>query len=483
MDEANVESHGIGYGSNTLARREDYTLAHQQRNERMVRRDKNHPSIICWSMGNEAGMGFNFEKVYKWIKAYDPSRPVHYERAIYENIACTDLMTPMYATPAWCEDYLKKNPERPLILCEYAHAMGNSMGGFKEYWDLTRKYDKYQGGFIWDFVDQGLARYEDDGKVSFLYGGDFNNYDPSDNSFNNNGVFAADRRPHAHAYEVQRIQQDIHTTPVDIKNGVVEIYNERFFTDLTPYALEWELLHNGKPFKTGRIENLDLKPQERKQLSLGYSAADVADNHRDEILLNISYVLKESQPLLDAGFVVAREQMVINPYQFFHNEGGMTIEGNPIKISNEGKTTIISGENCSIAFNAEGFICSMQYDGKDKASDAGSKGENDRKDAGGIPPKNPIQTLFTDAAQQQKQHKAGHDEQGNGHNLMVQAFGTLFTALFFRCRQKHSRNSHRDSRNGGNYHQCVHFMICSLPEGKIPPEGEGCGHQHHHSRI
>ena len=365
MDEANVESHGIGYGSNTLARREDYTLAHQQRNERMVRRDKNHPSIICWSMGNEAGMGFNFEKVYKWIKAYDPSRPVHYERAIYENIACTDLMTPMYATPEWCEDYLKNNPERPLILCEYAHAMGNSMGGFKEYWDLTRKYDKYQGGFIWDFVDQGLARYEADGKVSFLYGGDFNNYDPSDNSFNNNGVFAADRRPHAHAYEVQRIQQDIHTTPVDIKNGVVELYNERFFTDLTPYALEWELLRNGKPFKTGRIENLDLKPQERKQLSLGYSAAEVADNHHDEILLNISYVLKESQPLLNAGFVVAREQMVINPYQFFHNEGGMTIEGNPIKISNEGKATIISGENCSIAFNAEGFICSLQYDGKE----------------------------------------------------------------------------------------------------------------------
>ncbi|MBP3289623.1 MAG: DUF4981 domain-containing protein [Alistipes sp.] len=365
MDEANVESHGIGYGSNTLARREDYTLAHQQRNERMVRRDKNHPSIICWSMGNEAGMGFNFEKVYKWIKGYDTSRPVHYERAIYENIACTDLMTPMYATPEWCEDYLKNNPERPLILCEYAHAMGNSMGGFKEYWDLTRKYDNYQGGFIWDFVDQGLARYEADGKVSFLYGGDFNDYDPSDNSFNNNGVFAADRRPHAHAYEVQRIQQDIHTTPVDIKNGVVEIYNERFFTDLTPYALEWELLCNGKPFKRGRIDDLDLKPQERKQISLGYSAAEVADNHRDEILLNISYVLKESQPLLDAGFIVAREQMVINTYQFFHNKGGMTIEGNPIKISNDGNATIISSENCSIKFNAEGFICSMQYDGEE----------------------------------------------------------------------------------------------------------------------
>lgn len=274
-------------------------------------------------------------------------------------------MSPMYATPAWCEEYLNNNPERPLILCEYAHAMGNSMGGFKEYWDLTRKYEKYQGGFIWDFVDQGLARYEADGKLSVLYGGDFNSYDPSDNSFNNNGVFSADRRPHAHAYEVQRIQQDIHTTPIDIQNGVVEIYNERFFTDLTPYALEWKLLRNGKPFKTGRIEDLDLQPQQRKQLSLGYSAADVADNHRDEILLNISYLLKESQPLLDAGFVVAREQMVINPYQFFHNIDGMAIEGNPVNIAKESNATIISGENWSIKFNAEGFICSMQYDGSE----------------------------------------------------------------------------------------------------------------------
>ncbi len=367
MDEANVESHGIGFGGNTLALREDYSLAHMQRNKRMVARDKNHPSIICWSMGNEAGMGFNFERVYEWLKAYDTSRPVHYERAIYENIACTDIMSPMYATPEWCEDYVKNNPERPLILCEYAHAMGNSMGGFKEYWDLTRKYENYQGGFIWDFADQGLARYEADGKVSFLYGGDFNDYDPSDNSFNNNGVFAADRRPHAHAYEVQRIQQDIHTTPVDIKNGVVEIYNERFFTDLTPYALEWELMCNGKPFKRGRIDNLDLKPQERKQISLGYTQRDFYDFPfmGNELLLNVRYVLKESQPLLDAGFVVAREQMEIGGFAFTHFDLAPDTPYNPIKsVTEEGKT-IISGENWSIKFNAEGFICSMQYDGEE----------------------------------------------------------------------------------------------------------------------
>ena len=371
MDEANVESHGMGYGSRTLARREDYTLAHLERNERMAIRDKNHASIICWSMGNEAGMGFNFEKVYDMLKAYDPSRPVHYERAIYENVACTDLMTPMYATPEWCENYLKNNPERPLILCEYAHAMGNSMGGFKEYWDLTRQFDCYQGGFIWDFVDQALVRYEADGKVSFLYGGDFNDYDPSDNSFNSNGVFAADRRPHAHAYEVQRVQQDIHTKPVDLLNGKVEIYNERFFTDIATYALEWELLRDGKPYKMGRIENLDVEPQQRKQISLGYSAADVADNNHNEIILNIRYSLKESQPLLNVGHIAAREQMVIHPYQFCNSNGCLTIEGKPVKITNKADATIVSGEDWAISFNAEGLINGIKY-GNDQLMAEGS---------------------------------------------------------------------------------------------------------------
>ena len=141
MDEANLESHGIGYGANTLAANTLYTKAHLERNERMVLRDKNHPSIICWSMGNEAGMGPNFEKVYTWIKAYDPSRPIHYERAVYDGPDYTDIISPMYAYPSWCEEYFNNNPQKPLILCEYAHSMCNSMGGFKEYWDLVRKYD------------------------------------------------------------------------------------------------------------------------------------------------------------------------------------------------------------------------------------------------------------------------------------------------------------------------------------------------------
>ena len=176
IDEANVESHGMGYDEKTLARVPAFAKAHLERNSRMVMRDKNHPSVIIWSMGNEAGMGSNFEDCYRWIKAYDASRPVHYERAFDHRIGSealfTDIACPMYADYDWCARYCESNPSKPLIQCEYAHAMGNSLGGFAEYWDLVRKYPSYQGGFIWDFVDQGFARYEKNGRVSFLYGGD-----------------------------------------------------------------------------------------------------------------------------------------------------------------------------------------------------------------------------------------------------------------------------------------------------------------------
>ena len=177
--EANIESHGIGYGNRTLAKRDDYRKAHLERNQRNVQRNFNHPSIIFWSLGNEAGYGPNFEAAYDWVKAEDPSRAVQYERA--EIKGKTDIYCPMYAGYNWCENY-SKNPQhqKPLILCEYAHAMGNSQGGFKEYWDLVRKYPKFQGGFIWDFVDQSCRRIGKNGKMIYAYGGDFNRYDASD---------------------------------------------------------------------------------------------------------------------------------------------------------------------------------------------------------------------------------------------------------------------------------------------------------------
>ena len=357
IDEANVESHGMGYGDRTLAKNPIFAKAHLERNIRMVERDKNHASVIIWSMGNEAGMGPNFEECYRWIRNFDPSRPIHYEQARFTEFS--DIMCPMYATYDWCEKYVTESPKKPLIQCEYAHAMGNSLGGFKEYWDMIRKYPHFQGGFIWDFVDQGLAHYEKDGKVSFYYGGDYNNYDATDNSFNSNGFIAADRTPQAQAYEVRREYQSIWTSAVDLAAAKVEVYNENFFIDLSAYALEWELVQDGVVTKAGRIENLDVAPQQRKQYTLGYSAADICPKAK-EVLLNVSYTLKSKQPLLEIGYAVAEQQLTLREYDS-KAAFAMKESARPITITKFEKSTDVEGGDWLISFDRNGFINKIVY--------------------------------------------------------------------------------------------------------------------------
>ncbi|MBP5486125.1 MAG: DUF4981 domain-containing protein, partial [Bacteroidales bacterium] len=296
VDEGNIESHGMGYGKETLAAREDFKAAHLARDQRMVRRDFNHPSVIIWSLGNEAGNGDNFYACYEWIKANDPTRPVQYERAQRE--WNTDIMCPMYASPEWCEKYCTQNPDRPLIQCEYAHAMGNSMGNFKEYWDLIRKLPNYQGGFIWDFVDQAI-RWPSKGGTDYIFafGGDFNGYDPSDGSFNCNGVIAADRSLHPHSYEVKYQQRNILTTPVDASKGRLKVFNENFFKDLSQYRLVWTAVVEGEPVATGTVENLKAGPQKSETVDLPVPSFKDGDN---DIFINVSYVLKTPDGLLPA---------------------------------------------------------------------------------------------------------------------------------------------------------------------------------------
>ena len=357
IDEANIESHGMGYGEKTLAKNPLFEKAHLERNSRMVQRDKNHAAIIIWSMGNEAGFGPNFEKCYRWIREYDPSRPIHYERA--EGNDFTDIMCPMYADLEWCEKYVTSNPTKPLIQCEYAHAMGNSMGGFKEYWDLIRKYPHYQGGFIWDFVDQGFAHYDEDGKVSFYYGGDYNNYDATDNSFNHNGMIAADRTPQAHAWEVKRQYQNIWTEAVDLLSGKVEVYNENFFTCLAPYAMEWELQQDGVVTKAGRVDKLEVAPQQRKTYTLGYTADDICPKAK-EVVLNVRYVLTQKQPLLNIGHVVAEQQHIIREYD---TKAAFALKESkrPVEVIKFEKSTQVTGYDWVVGFNREGFINQIEY--------------------------------------------------------------------------------------------------------------------------
>ena len=352
--EANLESHGMGYEEETLAKRNDYLKAHLERNQRNVQRGFNHPSIIFWSLGNEAGFGPNFEKAYHWVKTEDPSRPVQYEQA-HGNEEFTDVYCPMYASYQTMEKYAQRRDIKiPLIQCEYAHAMGNSQGGFKEYWDLIRQYPSLQGGFIWDFVDQSIRWKGKNGVSIYAYGGDFNRFDASDNNFCNNGLISPDRKPNPHTYEVAYYYQNIWTKPVDIKKGEIEIYNENFFRDLSAYYLEWEVLAGGRVVRNGRIDVLNVAPQQRVKLTLDLGKVCTCQ----EGLLNVTYRLKQREGLLPAGHIVAKEQLVLNPYQAPTMELKNVVESNTAVVEpqvkdNDQNYLIVSGGDFTLEFSKQ----------------------------------------------------------------------------------------------------------------------------------
>lgn len=352
--EANLESHGMGYTETTLAKDPQFRKAHIERNERHLRRNFNHPSIIVWSLGNEGGYGPNFDAAYEWVKAADPSRPVQYERS--ELYGKTDIFCPMYYDYKACEEYLN-DPKynKPLIQCEYAHAMGNSEGGFKEYWDLIRKYPNYQGGFIWDFVDQSIRWPGKDGSTIFAYGGDFNSTDPSDQNFCDNGLISPDRVPNPHAYEVQRIQQNILTTmPAPDR---LDVFNEYFFRNLDNVKLTWTLLHDGHAVRTGSIGGIDIAPQSTKQYMVDYGSIDAPG----EWLLNVAYTLTEADGLLPAGFTVARDQFLLKKADSLRNVACTPSVTSVVETPSQ---LVVSGDYFKVGVNrATGFINEYQVSG------------------------------------------------------------------------------------------------------------------------
>ena len=349
--EADIESHGMGYGPKTLGNDLRFKDAHIERNRRNVQRNYNHPSVIFWSLGNEGGYGECFEAAYDWVKSMDGSRPVQYERAGYEGK--TDIFCPMYldyrGVQRYCEDPART---KPLIQCEYAHAMGNSEGGFREYWDLVRKYPKYQGGFIWDFVDQSIRWKGKNGRMIYAYGGDFNLFDVSDQNFCDNGLISPDRVPNPHMYEVGYYYQNIWTSLTDAAAGEVEVYNENFFRDLSAYSLEWELLRDGEAVRRGSVADLSAAPQARAALRLPLGAADASG----EWLLNVRYVLKEAEGLLPAGFAVARQQLVLSDrpaatLQFANAEINNLPLSLPVIDTTDRNYIPVSGDGFTVLFN------------------------------------------------------------------------------------------------------------------------------------
>lgn len=371
VDEANVESHGYHYRdkSKNLAGNPAFAAAHLDRNRRMVLRDYNHPSIIVWSTGNEAGNGPNFERCYDWIKAFDPSRPVQYEQASYHGDYNTDIVCPMYWSYGQCEKYLAENPQKPLIQCEYAHAMGNSMGGFREYWELIRREPKYQGGFIWDFVDQSLHKKGHNGVTVYGYGGDWNPYDPSDQNFCDNGLIGPDRIPNPHMEEVRYYYQSLWTSWAGDAGNTVEVLNENFFRGLENYDLHWEVLCDGTPLRRGVVDGLKAAPQQRVRITLPYDPATLPA--AGELLLDVAYKLKTAEGILPAGHTAARAQLPIREYVFTAPAAKSAAEGESLFVADNHKDfLIVAGNGLRLDFSRKtGFITRYEVRGLDFLAD------------------------------------------------------------------------------------------------------------------
>ena len=366
--EANLESHGMGYEEKSLAKFPEYIVPHIERNEGNVKPLINHPSVIVWSLGNECGYGVNFEKAYDWVKACDKTRPAQYERGGYDSK--TDIYCPMYIGYEESESYCKSNGTKPYIQCEYAHAMGNSEGGFKEYWDLIRKYPKYQGGYIWDFVDQGLRdKSPITGKEIFTYGGDYGRYPGSDYNFNCNGIIAPNRRLNPHAYEIQYVLQNVWIKDFDAENGSFNVYNENFFKNIDDLSLTATLFANGVKLTTIAIpDTKGIAPQATKlvkseALKSAIEKAE-AEHATEEITINFAFASDGSQPLVDKGQVMARQQIVLNGYEFDKVDTPANT-GSKIEVEETNSYVKVSAERMSVTIGKKtGMIDYLDVDGE-----------------------------------------------------------------------------------------------------------------------
>jgi len=368
VDEADIESHGMGYDKDvTLADKPEWAAAHHDRMERMVERDKNHPSVIIWSMGNEAGDGHNFLNGYKWIKGRDMTRPVQYERAEKNTNTPerhTDIWCNMYAPIEELEAYAKdaKN-DRPMIMVEYAHAMGNSTGNLQDYWDVIEKYPKLQGGFIWDWVDQGFLKTNENGEKYWTYGGDYGEMGiPSDGNFNINGLVWPDRTPHPGLYEVNKVYQYVGFEPVDLINGMVKITNKYDFTNLSEFNFEWEVVSDGKTIQSGKIPVLNVKPKAQILVQIPVSKIEAIPGA--EYFLNIMVSRSDAWNFVPEDHVYATAQFK------------MPVEEKPRVVNNDkisvlqtktvGKELEVSGVDMNITFDlGTGRMTSFNYKGKE----------------------------------------------------------------------------------------------------------------------
>lgn len=404
IDEANAESHAQGYGEQSLAKRSDFLKATIARTRNMFERDKNHPCVITWSLGNESGNGVCYEAAYDWLKAKDSSRPVQYERALYDRN--TDIVAIMYPSVDYIAKYASKQQKRPYIMCEYSHAMGNSCGGLQNYWDTIYKYPQLQGGCIWDWVDQGLYKKDEQGKQFFAYGGDFGENMPSDGNFCTNGLISADRTPHPHLAEVKKVYQGMKIELVDTNLLKFRIINRYDFTNLNQFTLKYYIHPDIFHEESIDFINYDTKTEENAQeigtINVGVAPHDsiyfeipseiqqkylaLEENNKSNELIITFQFLKNDNP----NYIMATEQIVIPrkiEAQTVYDFGAKQIDFSNINDS----ILAIYIKNGTVLFNTKkGIISSISKVGKELVSKGPELNfwrpptDNDEKDDHGL---------------------------------------------------------------------------------------------------
>ncbi|NGP89069.1 DUF4981 domain-containing protein [Aliifodinibius halophilus] len=364
IDEANVETHGLQThpdGFAAIADNPDWKAAIMDRTKRMVERDKNHPSIIIWSQGNESGFGSNFKAGYRWIKQRDPSRPVQYEPAWRTEY--TDIAAPMYHQIEEMLEYVDDGVrQKPMILCEYAHAMGNSVGNLQDYWEVMKSHQNFQGGFIWDWVDQALLKRNEEGEKYWAYGGDYPEPIPNDSNFVANGLVQADRSLKPHIWEVKKVYQPINFEKLDLPTGKIKVSNEYGFRNLNEFELSWIIEENGEVIQSGTLPAVDLPGGKSTQLTIPYT--NITPKPGAEYLLKIRAQSRNERPLVPKGHTIAWEQFKL---PFANPQAPVDLSKMPKVIPDaDEQFQYVKGDKFRVGFSTDtGLLSSIQVEGNE----------------------------------------------------------------------------------------------------------------------
>ncbi|MEL7599965.1 MAG: glycoside hydrolase family 2 TIM barrel-domain containing protein [Proteiniphilum sp.] len=360
-DEANIESHAMYYGQESLAKQPEWEQVHMDRTVNMYERNKNHPSVAIWSLGNEAGNGINFFHTYKFLKDQERgfmNRPVNYERALWDDN--TDMYVPQYPSAAWLEEIGKKGSDRPVIPSEYSHAMGNSSGNLDIQWEAIYKYPNLQGGYIWDWVDQGMEATDENGRLYYTYGGDYGTDMASDGNFLCNGLVNPDRTPHPALAEVKYTHQNFAFETVDAEKGLFRVINRQYFSNTDDYSFKYEITENGKKIKNGTLD-VSLLPQESKVISI--SIVNLKPVTGREYFINFEVIREKATPLIPSGHVVAAEQIAL-PFDKSKPVFVQTESYPPLQLTEAENTVAVKSPSVHFVFSKKnGLVTSYKVRG------------------------------------------------------------------------------------------------------------------------